>query len=859
MTFQARDSFLFEGEPWAIHHIRGERPRPPSDGTLEPGPFADTSLQRGRVDTWALAGRQLQFVGVSAEPGAPRRDEVTDVRATCELLIGRAPREVPWRFEDYDERAVLRFTDGRLDRVRFIDRMPRRWWWRGVVGRSGLGRDVLVEIETPVRIAGHDIYPHQIHHELQLGRVPGDAADAGDLSALAEYSGLRRLLLQGARQVSDIGALSGLTGLRELDLGHTEVSDLSALEQMVELESLGLERTRVDSIAPLTGLPRLRVLDLRGAPVGDLEPLQRMPALRRVRVDEAQLGDPEAIAAVRALTGVEIDIETEPVPDPRKELYLQPGFTDGRPVFTPFADGVRLLEDRLPAEAFAGTELCAAALTEPIAIRREGEVVLWLWPPDDPRGTMAFALDGYHAQVGAPLRARRPDQRDWREMVARMAMLGPGPLRLMRGTGELPRETHLATLASLVELHSDELRLVPPPSRCAVYRDEHGRELHVGAHGTELCVWVPGAPAWIVHWRLEAGYLDPVPRPAPWAELLAGPAAPRAPLANEPDAVAFELAPSGASAVAFLDGGRSIAVASPGGIDIVATADGARLAQLSLPGEGPVTWLRDQDGLVVAQHGRIWIRTPGAPDWTPRGSLYEDRAPVDSLALDPQLRWGAFVRNETVHIGKLWGGSPRAFDLDGQWEGFQVHRIVPGPQGAYIVASGAERGGSYGGSRFDAIGILSLSGELLDRHYEEDFKVERPVAVTPEGKHALIVIGGALEAYALPADATRATSLDHVTSGSFYYPACTAIACGPGGLVVLGSDDGSIQQAVLLGLYPPHYEIVDAWYENDLECHELPVAHQAAIVELAMCPRGTTLVSRCAAGRVVVWRAQVDE
>ena len=87
--------------------------------------------------------------------------------------------------------------------------------------------------------------------------------DIGTLTTLTDLS------LSGT-QVSDISALSGLTGLMGLSLSRTPVSDISALSGLTGLTVLYLSDTQVSDISALSGLT---ILILSGTPVNDLSPI----------------------------------------------------------------------------------------------------------------------------------------------------------------------------------------------------------------------------------------------------------------------------------------------------------------------------------------------------------------------------------------------------------------------------------------------------------------------------------------------------------------------------------------------------------------------------------------------------------
>ena len=80
--------------------------------------------------------------------------------------------------------------------------------------------------------------------------------------------------------MSDLAALSGLTGLTTLNLRDTDVSDLTALSGLTGLTTLDLAYTGVTDLTALSGLPRLMSLDITRTSVRDLSPLLDIPLFR---------------------------------------------------------------------------------------------------------------------------------------------------------------------------------------------------------------------------------------------------------------------------------------------------------------------------------------------------------------------------------------------------------------------------------------------------------------------------------------------------------------------------------------------------------------------------------------------------
>ncbi len=85
--------------------------------------------------------------------------------------------------------------------------------------------------------------------------------------------------------ISDWAKLAQFTGLKKLDLEHTNISDLSKLSALTELEELDITRCeQVKDLTPLTGLKKLRKLELTATNVADLSPLTGLPELKSLYI-----------------------------------------------------------------------------------------------------------------------------------------------------------------------------------------------------------------------------------------------------------------------------------------------------------------------------------------------------------------------------------------------------------------------------------------------------------------------------------------------------------------------------------------------------------------------------------------------
>ena len=112
------------------------------------------------------------------------------------------------------------------------------------------------------------------YHDRETGKETKVKTGKGmDLSFLAGLPNLERLVL-GQQPMTDLEALRGLTGLKELYLKcNPKLKDISAVSEMKDLESLKLAYTAVTGLESIRGLGHLKELDLNGLKITDLSPL----------------------------------------------------------------------------------------------------------------------------------------------------------------------------------------------------------------------------------------------------------------------------------------------------------------------------------------------------------------------------------------------------------------------------------------------------------------------------------------------------------------------------------------------------------------------------------------------------------
>ena len=136
---------------------------------------------------------------------------------------------------------------------------------------------------------------------LQLG-----GNDVSDIWALSRLSALTLLDLT-SNQITDVSPLAGLTSVWNLRLGGNEVSDISALSGMTSLSVLILTANQVTDISPLSGLPRLSGVVLSGNQLSDISALEGSSGMRDLWLSGNRISDVSALAGMPALKRLRLD------------------------------------------------------------------------------------------------------------------------------------------------------------------------------------------------------------------------------------------------------------------------------------------------------------------------------------------------------------------------------------------------------------------------------------------------------------------------------------------------------------------------------------------------------------------------
>lgn len=121
-----------------------------------------------------------------------------------------------------------------------------------------------------------DIWGEQVNDEfrfllLRLGH-DNNSGQIHTLNDLKLFPSLKSLSICLQKDM-DIGALSGLTNLEDLQLYNNQITDISMLKDLKNLKRLNLSGNKISDISALKDLTNLKTLVLQGNQISDISPL----------------------------------------------------------------------------------------------------------------------------------------------------------------------------------------------------------------------------------------------------------------------------------------------------------------------------------------------------------------------------------------------------------------------------------------------------------------------------------------------------------------------------------------------------------------------------------------------------------
>jgi hypothetical protein len=113
-------------------------------------------------------------------------------------------------------------------------------------------------------------------------------------------------LVLNNNRISDISPLSGLSGLKFLDIHENAISAISSLVGLDDLNYLDIHDNRASDISSLAGLHNLETVVLRLNGIRDISPLAGLTQLRTIYLEDNQIRDISALASLGSLKNLNL-------------------------------------------------------------------------------------------------------------------------------------------------------------------------------------------------------------------------------------------------------------------------------------------------------------------------------------------------------------------------------------------------------------------------------------------------------------------------------------------------------------------------------------------------------------------------
>lgn len=130
-----------------------------------------------------------------------------------------------------------------------------------------------------------------------------------DLTPVECLNGLKDLSIVGCEiSDADMKRLSGLVGLRRLEMTGCNVSAIAPLAKLINLTELALDSNNITDVSPLAELSGLEALSLMANPLRGVAPLRQLKNLKQLYVDLDKVSDAETITDSPLADVINIDM-----------------------------------------------------------------------------------------------------------------------------------------------------------------------------------------------------------------------------------------------------------------------------------------------------------------------------------------------------------------------------------------------------------------------------------------------------------------------------------------------------------------------------------------------------------------------
>lgn len=130
-----------------------------------------------------------------------------------------------------------------------------------------------------------------------------------DLTPVECLNGLKDLSIVGCEiSDADMKLLSGLVGLRRLEMTGCNVSAIAPLAKLINLTEFALDLNTITDVSPLAELSGLEALSLMANPLRSVAPLRQLKNLKQLYIDLDKVSDAETITDSPLADVINIDM-----------------------------------------------------------------------------------------------------------------------------------------------------------------------------------------------------------------------------------------------------------------------------------------------------------------------------------------------------------------------------------------------------------------------------------------------------------------------------------------------------------------------------------------------------------------------
>jgi len=162
-------------------------------------------------------------------------------------------------------------------------------------------RDIQSDGDVVVKLDGKGITSEKLAEMVASGEIPGNVTvlwlfgnNLTDIGALGGLTELTCLLLD-ENKITDITALGNLKNLKILAIGKNEIEDIGILKELTGLNELHCGHNKITKINVLEGLVNLEQLNVYNNRIGDISVLYGMKSLAELWIDSRQITEKQAL------------------------------------------------------------------------------------------------------------------------------------------------------------------------------------------------------------------------------------------------------------------------------------------------------------------------------------------------------------------------------------------------------------------------------------------------------------------------------------------------------------------------------------------------------------------------------------